>query len=593
MSLSVVWPNHPAPNHGYTRLRVPVEVTPPEIGGFSLSLAFKVPYFIYNGKERVLVKHLAQLWNYPLSYQVISKLVKRTGIPKNDLFLESDALLNAALQDANLISGDEAQKKLFYVDLLLIYLVVANKDVLVGEMTVEAPTETRRRPTARAIEDDMITVSQVFPQYGQVEATTPLTHATFLCLNPMTKLQVYRHDGNYRKVYGTSVSAQERELLFTANNYTLYDASKTEENSGSEFSSSSSKKPLGRQKRHVGSVDPNMLDVTENILPGCGLIQEFNVNALCKVPNYFVINGQMSSAQQNALFNPQKPHLEGLDLKFSETSKTSKQLQQILLNNDQEAYHSKYYYFKSYRGPGSGNYKDAAMVNRINRIRKFTPESTPKTNAVTHIPANRVMKPPSKRFNRVIKGLTHEFYSDDNVEVVLERQRRFTEDFTNLEMLHNTLLFNLLVNSYREVSGDTWKCFYRFKQINFEKLYSIEQTDLRNKRRNELLVKQAEMQQKSSTQLPPTPELAELLRPDLTLRFTLPSQHHEIMERLPVELRGEEKDPVSDLSKPIRYVATYPDKTMPDILNQIEVVKLPNANSLAWDNIKKYRDTLS
>lgn len=301
----------------------------------------------------------------------------------------------------------------------------------------------------------------------------------------------------------------------------------------------------------------------------------------------------MSSAQQNALFNPQKPHLEGLHLKFSETSKTSKQLQQILLNNDQEAYHSKYYYFKSYRGPGSGNYKDAAMVNRINRIRKFTPESTPKTNAVTHIPANRVMKPLSKRFNRVIKGLTHEFYSDDNVEVVLERQRRFTEDFTNLEMLHNTLLFNLLVNSYREVSGDTWKCFYKFKQINFEKLYSIEQTDLRNKRRNELLVKQAEMQQKSSTQLPPTPELAELLRPDLTLRFTLPSQHHEIMERLPVELRGEEKDPVSDLSKPIRYVATYPDKTMPDILNQIEVVKLPNANSLAWDNIKKYRDTLS
>lgn len=590
MALSVVWPNNPAPNHGYTRIRVPVEFTTPDSSGFTPSLVFKVPYFVYEGKERVLVKHLAQLWNYPLSYQVIAKLVKRTGIAKKDLYLESDEPLNAALMAANLVSHKEATRKLFYMDLLLVFLVVANKDVLVGELPAESVVETRKRPSAKTIEDDMITVSQVFPQYGQVEATTPLTYATFLCLNPLTKLQVYRHDGNYRKVYGTSLSAQERELIFSTNNFTTYDASKTEESSGSDVSSSSSK-PLGRQKRQVGRVDPNTLDVTENILPGCGLIPEFNVNALCKVPNYFITNGQMSSSQQNALFNPPKLHLSDLNLKFSENSKASKQVQQILLNNDQEAYHSKYYYFKSYRGPGSGNYKDAAMVNRINRIRQFTPQSAPKSNAVTHIPAHRIMKPPSKRFNRVIKGLTHEFYSADNVEVVLERQRRFTEDFTNLEMLHNNVLFNLLVNSFREVSGDTWKCFYKFKRINFEKLFNIEQTDIKNKRRNELLVKQAESQQKSGTQLPPSPELAELLRPDLTLRFTLPSQHHEIMEKLPVKLRGENKEPVSDLSKPIRYVATYPDKNMPEILNQIEVVKLPNANSLAWDNLKKYRDS--
>lgn len=589
MSLQVVWPKNPAPNHGYTRLRVAVEITPPEPSGYSPSLVYKVPYFVYQGKERVLVNHLAQLWNYPLSYQVICKLVKRTGIPKENLFLVSDELLNAALLEANLVSQNDATKRLFYLDLLLIYLVVANKEVLIGGLLEDSVVETRKRPSAKAVEDDMITVSQVFPQYGQVEATLPLTHATFLCLNPMTKLQVYRHDGNYRKVYGTSISAQERELIFSTNNFTAYDASKTEESSGID-ASSSAKKPLGRQKRNVGSVDPNMLDVSENILPGCGLIPEFNVGALCKVPNYFVTHGQMSSAQQNALFNPQKPHLSDLKLKFSDTSKTSKQLQQIL-NTDQEAFHSKYYYFKSYRGPGSGNYKDAAMVNRINRIRQFTSESAPKSNAVTHIPAHRVIKPPSRRFNRVIKGLTHEFYSHDNVEVVLERQRRFTEDFNNLEMLHNNVLFNLLVNSYREVSGDTWKCFYKFKRINFEKLYNIEQTDIRNKRRNELLVKQAELQEKSATQLPPSPELAELLRPDLTLRFTLPSQHHEIMEKLPLELRGEDKEPVSHLSKPIRYVATYPDKNMPEVLNQIEVVKLPNANSLAWDNIKKYRDS--
>lgn len=539
-----------------------------------------------------MVKHLALLWNYPSSYQLIAKFVKRTGVTKNEFLKLSDELLNNALLESNLVSTAEAKQKLFYVDLEFVYSVVVNKNVLIGEAEESSETETRKRPVIKNFEDDLITVSQVFPQYGQVEATTPLTHATFLCLNPITKLQVYKHDGNYRRVYGTSVSAQERELINAANNYTLYNPTKAEADVSVE-ASTGSKKPLGRQKRHVGSVDPNMLDVTENILPGCGLIPEFNVSALCKVPNYFVTNGQMSSAQQNALFNPQKPHLSSLQYKFTETGKMPKQLQQLLLKNDQEAYHSKYYYFKSYRGPGSGNYKDAALVNRINRIRKFTPESAPKSNAVTHTPANKVMKPSRKRFDRAIKGLVHDFYSDDNVEIVMERQRRFTEDFTNLEMLHNNVLFNLLVNSYREVAADTWKCFYKFKMIDFEKMYNMEQTEIRNKRRNELLVKQAELQQKSSTQLPPPTELAELLRPDLTLRFTLPSQHQEIMEKLPVELRGEEEqDPETSLSKPIRYVATYPDKNIPEILNQVEVVKLPNANSLAWDNIKKYRDTL-
>lgn len=591
MSISAVWPQTEAPNHGYTRFRVPIEVSLPESAGYSKNLHFKVPFFVYQDKEYVLVKQLAQLWNYPSSYQLIAKFVKRSGVAKKNFLHLSNKDLNNALVEANLISAAEASCELFYVELEFVYLIIVNKDVLVGDFAAESDVETRKRPVIKNFEDDLITVSQVFPQYGQVEESTPLTHATFLCLNPMTKLQVYKHNGNYRRVYGTSISAQERELIFARNNYTLYDVSKSEAKvEAAADLQNPLKKPLGRQKRHVGSVDPNTLDVAENILPGCGLIPEFNVNALCKVPNYFVTNGQMSAAQQNALFNPQKPHLSSLQMKFTDSGKMSKQLQQLLLNNDQEAYHSKYYYFKSYRGPGSGNYKDAALVNRINRIRKFTPESAPKSNAVTHIPAHRVRKPLSKRFDRPIKGLTHEFYSDDNVEITLERQRRFTEDFTNLEMLHNNVLFNLLVNSYREVSADTWKCFYKFKMIDFEKLYNVEKATTRIKRRNELLTQQSELQQQSTTQLQPSAELAELLRPDLTLRFTLPTQHREIVEKLPTDLRGEDPDAVAQLSKPIRYVATYPDKNIPEILNQIEVVKLPNANSLAWDNIKKYRE---
>lgn len=130
--------------------------------------------------------------------------------------------------------------------------------------------------------------------------------------------------------------------------------------------------------------------------------------------------------------------------------------------------------------------------------------------------------------------------------------------------------------------------------IDFEKLYLIEKETRQMKRKEELLAefKKAREEAEALGGLPPQPskELAELTKPNLTERFTLPTDHVEIMQKLPLELRGDLADPVSQISKPIRYLATYPDKQMPEVLNQIEVVKLPNANSLAWDNIKKYRE---
>lgn len=585
MSVQVVWPAEPIPPPGFSRLRLPLQFAPPSTDDLPAQLDVKCPYFTIDNTPYVLVKDLARLWNFPSSYQVIAKLVKGTQKQKADVVLGSDEPLNEHLLQEQLISPADKETKLFYVKLLFVYNALQNKEVL-----FDAPSrndQTRKVPVGNLGDTDSIIVAQVFPQYGLVDSSLPLTHASFLALNPLTKLLVFKQDANYRRVYGTSLSAHERELILLANNYSKYDPSKIEPLS--DVSAIASRKPVGKPKRNIGTVDPNLLDVSENILPGSGVIPEFNVSAICKVPNYFVTNNQMSAAQQSALFNPQVPHLSQLQLKFNESGKMSKQLHQLLINNDQEAYQSKYYYFKSYRGPGSGNYKDAALVNRINRIKKFTPDTEPQNNNTTHLPLHKVTKPCHNRANRAIKGLTHEYFCGENVDVVIARQRRHTEDHANLEMLHSNVLFNLLVNSYREISADTWKNFYKFKMVDYEKLHLIEQQELRLRRRAELLAEHAKKQQQANIQIPPSPELAELLRPDLTLRFTLPSDHPEIMEQLPVELRGQEDDPVTALSKPIRYVATYPDKAMPEILNQIEVVKLPNANSLGWDNLRKFR----
>ncbi|QRG39279.1 hypothetical protein FDK38_003715 [Candidozyma auris] len=589
-SVSVVRARGATNEHGFSRSKIPVAFTPPQEKEFSSSLPFRVDYFVLNNTEYVLVKSLAKLWNYPSSYQVIARIVKKTGIPKSDFLFRTTQSLNESLLAEGLLSTNDADKQQFYIPFRFLYSIIENVDVLVGEDPIVQNTEAPEKLMMPANDEDHITVSQVFPSYGHVESSLRKDHATFLTLTPLTKLQVYKHEGTYKRVYGSSLSASERELIIRNNNYANFnpgvDADVNEKGD-------SGRKPLGRSKRQVGSVDPNSLDVSENILPGNGTIPEFSVGPLCRVPNYFVTSGSMNSMQQAALLNAQRPHLSKLQLKFAD-HKVSKQVQQLLLNNDQEALHSKYYYYKSYRGPGSGNYKDAALVNKINKIRMFSKENGPSSNAVTHLPAHKVRKPMKRRFNRPVKGLIHECYSPENLEVVVNRQRQFTEDFTNLEVLHSTVLFNVLANSYREVSQETWASYYKFRMIDFEKLYSIEKETRQMKRKEELLAefKKAREEAEASGGLPPQPskELAELTKPNLTERFTLPTDHVEIMQKLPLELRGDSADPVSQISKPIRYLATYPDKQMPEVLNQIEVVKLPNANSLAWDNIKKYRE---
>lgn len=618
--------------HGFSRLTVPVKFNPPSDNAvLPDSLPLRTVSFIFNNNHYVLTRHLAALWNYPSSYQVIAKILKGSAVSKDHFLHESTSQLNSAFVDNELILPHDANKKQFYISVPFIYLILDDKLALVGTDSF-INNEKRKRPVILPLDDETITVSQVFPQYGKVESTIPLDHASFLALTPLTKLQVYKHEGNYRRVFGTALSANERELLITANNITQYHPSNDGITDLVEpiTQTSSSKKALGRSKKQAGLVDPNTLDVSENILPGNGQIPDFQVTPICKVPNYFVTNGQMSAAQQNALFNTQLPHLHDLKLEYEKTTNIPKEVQQLLLNNDQDNFSSKYYYYKSYRGPGSGNYKDAALVNRINKIRTFTAELAPKNNSITHLPSAKVTKPLKRRFNRPVKGLTHDFYSPENVEITVDRQRKFTEDYVNLEMLHNNILFNLLVNSYREVLGEVWRRYYDFKLIDFEKLYSMEKVEERNKRRETLLAAEKqryEMQLRQVTEARqkaeehrqaieageiqepmdmetsrelnepmkpfiPSRELQELMRPDPTRRFTLPSEHPEIMRTLPVELRGETGALESALSKPIRYTVAYPDRQFLEALNQIEVIKLPNANSIGWDNIKKYRSNI-
>lgn len=586
MALEVEWPNVPLKSNPYSRLRREVNIGAP---GESVELpSYGFPVFTYGAIKYVLLKDVAKLWNFSSAYQVIAAIVKYSGVSKSVFLKLSDLELNERLLEAGLIRVSENARQLFYTQVEFLTSVVKNSEAL--GPNVQERTERRKFPVAREAEDDLLTVSLVFPQHGHVEETLPLTHATFLSLLPQTKLLVYKHEGYYRRVYGNNVSVQERELLLANQDYSNLEVSGQLSKFNNQSSDPTTRKALGKQKRVSMTQDPNALDVTENILPGCGLIQDFNIGAVCKVPNYFIASGQAGSSQLGTAHS--KPHLEDLKLDYKDAPKTALPSSNMQTTSDVESLNSRYLYHKSYRGPGSGNYKDAALVSRINKLKVFPLATAPETNSVTHLSLSKVFKKArtANRSSRSMKGLMHEYFSKDNVDVSIHRQKISVDDHANIEMIHNATLFNVVANTYRDLSIDTWRCFYKFKEIDFEKLQNSELAKAKDAQRAKLLKEQEELTRMG---LPHSAELEALLRPDPLERFTLPSDHKEFVERLPVELRGDDEDAESALSKPVRYVATYPDRNLPEVLNQIEMIKLPNANSLGWDNIRKYRDNHS
>lgn len=577
----------------FSRKRAHIAVCPPNESKSVPDIStLLTPHFDLDGTVYVLVKDLASLWNYPSSYQIISHLTRRSGVARKDLVKTTTKDVNEKLASNGLIIDSDIETALFFIELHLLVSILEDNSVLFGPFELEDfPRGLAKDNSAEKV---FPTVSNVFPDIGAVEKSLPLTHATFLALNPLTKLQVYKHEGQYRRIYGSSLTPSERELLLKENNFSLYefmpDGSLAGNGSGSAPGSPKldSKRTVGRTKRTT-NLDPNQLDVTENVLPGCGLVPKFNVSAFCKVPNYYATTNLMGITQQNAYYNPGDRHLKDLELRFTSSGATLKQISLLIPSGDQDAFLYKYYYYKHYRGPGTGVYKEAAISSKMNKIRVLDERPEIARKRPSHLPSYKVMKQRLPPGDRAIKTLLHPTYYKENVDILVQRQRLFTEDFCNMEMLHNVNSFNVLVNSYRDVACETWDAFFKFKLLDFEKLYLIEQQERRERRKNELMAQQEQLRQKADTQFPTPPELVELLKPDLAHRFTPPTYHPEIMQKLPIELRGDANYPMSQIGKPIRYVARVAERGTPEFISQIEVVKLPNANAIGWDNLRKYR----
>lgn len=605
---------------------------------------FKFPIFSIDDDYYVLIKDVVSLCNYPSSYQLLNKLFRRSQLEKSSI-LTSTQLLNQQLLDQTLIEASQVSTKLFYIPLPLLCSIVNNKFLIIDHDDFpETPTEPESplpypaNDIGPANNDDKIIISQVFPQYGLVESTLPLNHSSFNTLNNLTKINYYKINGHFRKIMGPSLNAAEREQLYKDNNFAeievvdedndddTFNAGNTNNNTPKMGTPSTSvknddeitesqrrfRKPIGKPKKNNTNIDPNSIDLAESILPGQGLIQEFNISHICKVPNYFITTNHMNAAQTSAISNYKKPAASAL---FNENIKMSRNIQQLVFNNDNDAYHhSKYYYFKSYRGPGSGNYKDAALVNRINKIHLVSHPLQVKGG--NHKTLKKVRAKFSGRPNQSIKGLLHDFFDKNNVDIVLDQQRRYTEDYHNVEMLHNNLQFNLLVNTYREISEETWDRYYTFKMTDFEQLNEIQRLKIKESKRKEMTLKHQQNQQKFKEELeangsvkvnqalPISGALADLYKPDLSSRFTLPSTYREIIQKLPVEFRDDEAaksvrendfdedgvlGEVPSIKRPIYYSTASSEYANPEHLNKIEVVKLPNANSIAWDNFRKYR----
>lgn len=568
--------------------RVKVEICASAGDDYTESLnSFKVPLFLLNGAYQVLVKNLARIWNYPSSYQLIKHLVKGTGFNKGEFLRTSDSTINEWLLEKNLIEEQDMKFKLFYIDAKFLFLVVSNKEVLIGDdMPVDDEDNIEVNRRATSLGDDKITISQVFPQYGLVDFSSQLNHSSFNSLTNLTKFNYYKSTPAYQKFLGNSkLFINERELIYREYDYSLIEVLEHERaNENQAKDKRRKRKPIGRSKKHNTNVDPNTIDLTESIIPGQGFIQEFNVNHFCRVPNYFVTTNTPNAGSSAAILKDMKKPIgssSGSSLLFGDNVKLAKNVQQLVFTNESDNYnHAKYYYTKSYRGPGSGNYKDAALISKMNKIPIASNSKAIKT---PHKVTKDIAKLNNKRYNANVKGLMHDRFNKPLVDSILNKQREQTDDCVNLEMLHNNLQFNLLLNTYREMADETWTNYYKFKLIDFEQLSVNKKQKVEEKAKQEALELEA---QKTGVNF--NPQMQNFTLAD---KFVHPSAHREILLNLPVELRDEDSNDTDSRSikNPLYYTAIYPDVNNPELLNKVEVVKLPNANAIGWDNMRKYK----
>ncbi|RLV89293.1 hypothetical protein JA1_005222 [Spathaspora sp. JA1] len=704
-------------------------------------------------KDFVLIKHLSQLWNYPSSYQLIAKLINNTSLTIHQ-FYKTDEDINVQLSSLKLIDLKDVKFELFYIAVDDIYSVIGNKSVfyqsglikprkqsVTTTTTVSVPStsanideskdesieeddeeasddsdeedddeeedevddEDIKKPsrhhkfqkkestTSTSINDDIITVSQAFPQFGIVDSIIQFNHAQFNSLNPLTKLNYYKtlpSSSLHKFLPNNKLTFTERELLLTSHNYYSNDSEDSKKQQ-QQLERKLFRKPIGKSKKHNIHVDPNTIDLNESVIPGQGYIQEFNINHICKVPNYYITSNHQPAATSSTstpdgvpsptvpsgIINMKKLKLNSTSnssFLFNENIKMSKNIQQLIFSNDSDNYHhAKYYYTKSYRGPGSGNYKDAALMNKINKIK------------LTNDPVKKVHKKKisniKSRYNQSLKGLLHERFNNQLVDNLFAKQRKYTEDYSNLEMLHNNLQFNVLLNSYRHISNQTWQNYFKFKTTDFEqlKLLQVEKQEIESRKQtiekhnqwieqeknrqeqiklileqersefeslqHEHIQKQKSLEEKKRqrqledsfndpfigeskessspsaeeqefeslsqqfqqkqlelnkkfeskkreimTPIPP-PIPTETPQLDILNRFSLPTMYPEIVNNLPLDLRQDDDD--LSIKKPIRYISTYTQEGIknPEFLTKIEMIKLPNANSVGWDNLRKFK----
>lgn len=557
-----------------------------------------VPSFEIDGTFYVLIKDLASKWNYTSSYHLIKKIVKLGH--KSDI-LTSHRTLTADLLSLKLIDNFAAH---FYISL--------DKIVSLKNDYADLSTRLSRNlsddddaTTQSLINPDKVSIGQIFPHNP-----LPQNHSTFDSLTTSSKLRYYKSKEIWKFLPNSKLSFDDRLIVFD-------DALKKE---------------------------------TSDNLPSQGYVHEFNVSNITKVPNYYMSTDKHRISEKNKFETKKgssKLESESSKLNSSLDSKelfeysNSKNLQLLVNSNDPEANTlAKYLYTRTYRGPGSGSYKDGAIVNKINRI-PLTNENIRKRHKIT----KEVSSLSKHRINQNLKGLVYEVFNKYMVDHLLADQRESIEDFQNIEMLHNNLLFNLLLNTYRDTSSSTWRSYYKFKMTDHEQIHAVELRKLEEEQKEkyeaevqnwkEIESKRAgndmkemeriqrmnyerqqskmenlrKLQSNPSTRTSQLQELEARYEPqqyqpsrpthppkpvettnlDILGEFTLPSSHPEIMNSIPLELRG--KNGVS-IKGPVSHIKSYPEPTNPQILNRIEIIKLPNLNEIGWENIRRHKSVL-
>lgn len=514
-------------------------------------------------KNYFLVKDLAKLWNFSSSYQLIDDILKNTNRSFDSIFCRTTQDINKLLIKKGILKFDEKQISFFYMDVQFLFQIMKNVNILFN-LCVDDYVENKENSSNDNSEilnknkskknKNILDFIQKFNQTCNREfMNLKFDNETFNSLSSLNRFKFCKKNKNDFDLPTFKLSNLQSELCIIKYDY---------------FNNSSQYDELDLKKKSMllKKVDSelNNFKSIDTLIIGQGFTHQFDIDN-------FYDNISSFNNDKNAIFKSSNKLLNK-NLKDEKTNQ----------NNDSELNNFKN---KNIMLKSDDNYKVASKSNKK--------------------PINPAFKVYKKVRHKSLKNLIDVKINNDIINYYFNSYLNKTS-LNEEEIQIDNKFFNKILNKYRMISDKTLKMYYAFKLTDFdqlaflklEKKYIDDETGFKSNQITEIeqnnhlpnqnINNSVEFNDKNKFSSVFTNSFNSYAH-NLSIKKSLNRLYNDIKsDSSNCNIHMSEKlNDAYVIKKPIYNYILYPNSETNEFLTKFELIKIPNANSIGWDNFIK------